>query len=234
MCESDVAHSEQCGIVARRSAFFAHYDHLAVVTIFRFGAFVSWAQVVLPLACGEEWESSGNASRWGAPCRRPVRVPLWPRCRISHPIDSPLIAAKSANLRSNPLSYDCMWKNFFSFCTRCAELGYPQTQITQLEQKPPLPNMLQNVSWGAESVATAEMGQTKCETPYGAWKSPLTADFVSGSSKRLGGGAVDSDGRLIWLEGRPSEAGSVRNHLSCCPALTHGHYSHGHPSRIEK
>ncbi|KAG0606218.1 hypothetical protein M758_9G123100 [Ceratodon purpureus] len=59
----------------------------------------------------------------------------------------------------------------------------------------------------ARSIATAEMGQTKCETPYGAWKSPLTADFVSGSSKRLGGAAVDSDGRLLWLEGRPSEAG---------------------------
>jgi dipeptidyl aminopeptidase/acylaminoacyl peptidase len=56
---------------------------------------------------------------------------------------------------------------------------------------------------------TAEMGQSKCETPYGAWKSPLTADVVSGSQKRFGGAAIDSDGRVLWLEGRPSEAGRV-------------------------
>lgn len=56
--------------------------------------------------------------------------------------------------------------------------------------------------------AAAEMEQyVKCEAPYGAWKSPLTADVVSGSQKRLGGAAIDSDGRLLWLEGRPSEAG---------------------------
>ena len=53
-----------------------------------------------------------------------------------------------------------------------------------------------------------QMEVTKCsEAPYGAWASPLTAEFVSGSSKRLGGAAVDSEGRLLWLEGRPSEAG---------------------------
>lgn len=45
--------------------------------------------------------------------------------------------------------------------------------------------------------------------PYGSWKSPLTADVVSGSSKRLGGTAIDSHGRLIWLESRPTESGYV-------------------------
>lgn len=43
--------------------------------------------------------------------------------------------------------------------------------------------------------------------PYGSWKSPISADVVSGASKRLGGTAVDSLGRLIWLESRPSESG---------------------------
>ncbi|XP_054818542.1 uncharacterized protein LOC129318056 [Prosopis cineraria] len=43
--------------------------------------------------------------------------------------------------------------------------------------------------------------------PYGSWKSPLTADVVSGASKRLGGTAVDGHGRLIWLESRPTESG---------------------------
>lgn len=43
--------------------------------------------------------------------------------------------------------------------------------------------------------------------PYGTWKSPVTADIVSGASKRLGGIAIDGDGRLIWLESRPYESG---------------------------
>lgn len=44
-------------------------------------------------------------------------------------------------------------------------------------------------------------------SPYGSWKSPITADVVSGASKRLGGTAVDGRGRLIWLESRPTESG---------------------------
>ncbi|KAG6608495.1 Dipeptidyl aminopeptidase BIII, partial [Cucurbita argyrosperma subsp. sororia] len=43
--------------------------------------------------------------------------------------------------------------------------------------------------------------------PYGSWKSPITADFVTAASKRLGGTAVDGNGRLIWLESRPYESG---------------------------
>ncbi|KAK4274721.1 hypothetical protein QN277_017904 [Acacia crassicarpa] len=45
--------------------------------------------------------------------------------------------------------------------------------------------------------------------PYGSWKSPLTADVVSGASKKLCGMAVDGHGRLIWLESRPTESGRV-------------------------
>lgn len=51
--------------------------------------------------------------------------------------------------------------------------------------------------------------QEKITAPYGSWKSPITADVVSGASKRLGGTAVDAHGRLIWLESRPSESGCV-------------------------
>ncbi|XVF74166.1 hypothetical protein PTKIN_Ptkin13bG0038400 [Pterospermum kingtungense] len=49
--------------------------------------------------------------------------------------------------------------------------------------------------------------ENKITAPYGSWKSPITADMVSGSSKRLGGTAVDSQGQLFWLESRPSESG---------------------------
>ncbi|XWS24279.1 hypothetical protein CRYUN_Cryun28dG0087300 [Craigia yunnanensis] len=60
----------------------------------------------------------------------------------------------------------------------------------------------------ASSQAQAPLSQDKKITaPYGSWKSPITADIVSGSSKRLGGTAVDSQGHLFWLESRPSESG---------------------------
>jgi dipeptidyl aminopeptidase/acylaminoacyl peptidase len=47
----------------------------------------------------------------------------------------------------------------------------------------------------------------KMRAAYGSWKSPITADVVSGADKILGGFALDGEGRVIWLEGRPTEAG---------------------------
>ncbi|KAM0952538.1 putative bleomycin hydrolase [Dioscorea sansibarensis] len=47
----------------------------------------------------------------------------------------------------------------------------------------------------------------KITAPYGSWKSPITADVVSGAEKRLGGIAVDGDGRLVWIETRPDDGG---------------------------
>lgn len=57
------------------------------------------------------------------------------------------------------------------------------------------------------SMAAPAASQDKVTAPYGSWKSPITADIVSGADKRLGGTAVDGDGRLIWLETRPTESG---------------------------
>jgi len=56
-------------------------------------------------------------------------------------------------------------------------------------------------------VADATAKQDKITAPYGSWKSPITADVVSGASKRLGGIAVDDHGHLFWVESRPSESG---------------------------
>ncbi|GKE48747.1 hypothetical protein Tco_1480005 [Tanacetum coccineum] len=47
----------------------------------------------------------------------------------------------------------------------------------------------------------------KITAPYGSWVSPITSDVVSGAAKRLGGTAVDDNGRLFWLESRPTESG---------------------------
>ncbi|KAL4556091.1 hypothetical protein LXL04_026559 [Taraxacum kok-saghyz] len=49
----------------------------------------------------------------------------------------------------------------------------------------------------------------KITAPYGSWSSPITSDVVSGASKGLGGTAVDSHGRLFWLESRPKESGRL-------------------------
>ncbi|KAF3446696.1 hypothetical protein FNV43_RR11876 [Rhamnella rubrinervis] len=62
-------------------------------------------------------------------------------------------------------------------------------------------------SSGSSDVSQVAAKQEKITAPYGSWKSPITADVVSGASKRLGGTAIDAHGRLIWLESRPSESG---------------------------
>ncbi|KAL4560566.1 hypothetical protein LXL04_032719 [Taraxacum kok-saghyz] len=51
--------------------------------------------------------------------------------------------------------------------------------------------------------------EQKITAPYGSWSSPITSDVVSGASKGLGGTAVDSHGRLFWLESRPTESGRL-------------------------
>ncbi|RDX91231.1 Dipeptidyl aminopeptidase BIII, partial [Mucuna pruriens] len=59
----------------------------------------------------------------------------------------------------------------------------------------------------ASSAATIPSVSDRITAPFGSWKSPITADVVSGASKRLGGTALDARGRLIWLESRPAESG---------------------------
>ncbi|WOL19985.1 hypothetical protein Cni_G28787 [Canna indica] len=51
------------------------------------------------------------------------------------------------------------------------------------------------------------VGGEKVTAPYGSWKSPITADVVASAEKRLGGIAIAGDGRLVWVETRPSEGG---------------------------
>jgi hypothetical protein len=90
----------------------------------------------------------------------------------------------------------------------------PRRQLRQCDLK--ASNKFSVTRSSLSSTAAVEMGKTGKETlAYGAWKSPLTANFVSGASKRLAGAALDSEGHLIWLEGRPSESGSVTTIHSC-------------------
>ncbi|MCP5098804.1 MAG: S9 family peptidase [Chloroflexi bacterium] len=48
--------------------------------------------------------------------------------------------------------------------------------------------------------------QTPPVTPYGAWKSPISSDFIVAGSIRLGQIVLDGDA-IYWSEGRPSENG---------------------------
>eukprot|EP00250_Pteridium_aquilinum_P033253 c5368_g1_i1 orf=21-2150(+) len=57
------------------------------------------------------------------------------------------------------------------------------------------------------STMSSSCSSSKEEVKFGSWKSPLTADLVASSAKRLGNIAVDGQGSLILLEGRPTEAG---------------------------
>ncbi|KAM7474911.1 hypothetical protein LguiB_022154 [Lonicera macranthoides] len=59
------------------------------------------------------------------------------------------------------------------------------------------------------SESTPPIETNKLKAPFGSWKSPITADLVSGSDKRLEGYTLDSLGRLLWLESRPSESGRL-------------------------
>lgn len=92
---------------------------------------------------------------------------------------------------------------FFSRIRR-GLLGTLPTRKQQRQQQKNYKIMSSSASSSLPEVAAK---QDQIAAPYGSWKSPITADVVSGASKRLGGTAVDSRGRLIWLESRPSESG---------------------------
>ncbi|CAI5490649.1 unnamed protein product [Closterium sp. Naga37s-1] len=75
-------------------------------------------------------------------------------------------------------------------------------------RKPAMAHAVTGGSGGEEGVVSAERAERKV-APFGAWESPIGADMASGASLRFGGAAVDSAGRLVWAEGRPTEKGRV-------------------------
>lgn len=86
--------------------------------------------------------------------------------------------------------------------------SYTQIKVTtnfspkRQPQRPPFKTMASSTQ-----VVDATARQDKVTAPYGSWKSPITADVVSGASKQLSVIAVDCHGHLFWVESRPSESG---------------------------
>ena len=77
--------------------------------------------------------------------------------------------------------------------------------------------------------------QHKATAPYGSWKSPISADLVSGASKLLAGTAVDALGRLIYLESRPSQSGyKISNSLVFPLIHTSTHFTDGQMSMLRR
>lgn len=50
----------------------------------------------------------------------------------------------------------------------------------------------------------------------GNWVSPITSKLLTSSTKRLGGISLRPDGRLFWLEARPTEKGRQVLVTRCC------------------
>lgn len=49
--------------------------------------------------------------------------------------------------------------------------------------------------------------EAKKEAPGGAWASPISSELIVSQSIGLGSPVIAGDGRLYWLEGRPTEGG---------------------------
>lgn len=43
--------------------------------------------------------------------------------------------------------------------------------------------------------------------PVGRWQSPITSELITSQSIGLGAPTIAPDGRVFWVEGRPTEGG---------------------------
>ncbi|CAI5479616.1 unnamed protein product [Closterium sp. Yama58-4] len=76
-------------------------------------------------------------------------------------------------------------------------------------RKPEMAHAATGGSGGGEEGGVSEERAERKVAPFGAWESPIGADMASSASLRFGGAVVDSEGRLVWAEGRPTEKGRV-------------------------
>uniref|UniRef100_A0A8I6Y5F6 Peptidase S9 prolyl oligopeptidase catalytic domain-containing protein n=1 Tax=Hordeum vulgare subsp. vulgare TaxID=112509 RepID=A0A8I6Y5F6_HORVV len=84
--------------------------------------------------------------------------------------------------------------------------AFPRLRLRRPLASPP---RMSSSSATSPSPANAAGGEKPTAAPFGSWRSPITADVVSGASKRLGDFALAGDGRLLWIEGRPEEKGRM-------------------------
>uniref|UniRef100_A0A453R3X0 Peptidase S9 prolyl oligopeptidase catalytic domain-containing protein n=2 Tax=Aegilops tauschii subsp. strangulata TaxID=200361 RepID=A0A453R3X0_AEGTS len=85
--------------------------------------------------------------------------------------------------------------------------AFPRLRLRRPLASPP--RMSSSSAAASPAPADAAGGERPTAAPFGSWRSPITADVVSGASKRLGDIALAGDGRLLWIEGRPEEKGRM-------------------------
>ncbi|KAF5203448.1 hypothetical protein FRX31_006964 [Thalictrum thalictroides] len=79
----------------------------------------------------------------------------------------------------------------------------PSTTLSNLRNKQNSKRMTSMASSNEQQ----ENKKKKITSPFGTWKSLITSDVVAGAEKRLGGFALDTHDRLLWVESRPNESG---------------------------
>ncbi|XP_020517420.1 uncharacterized protein LOC18424793 isoform X3 [Amborella trichopoda] len=121
---------------------------------------------------------------------------------------TPLRLTLTASSTTLSYSLHCSFR-FFPFRSNCSISGFiPLSLFLQ----PPKEQRHHHHQISSRSISSRSMATASANTiiaPYGSWKSPITADVVAGAEKRLGGMALDGNGSVIWLEGRPKEAGRM-------------------------
>lgn len=65
----------------------------------------------------------------------------------------------------------------------------------------------QQAAPGRRHIGVAAMAAARKEAPGGAWASPISSELIVSQSIGLGAPTVAPDGRMFWLEGRPTEGG---------------------------
>lgn len=98
--------------------------------------------------------------------------------------------------------------------TTCAKLWNPRAQLicSAGHKNPQSSHLSRSIAVTPPSVVRTmasggEHSSGKVEAPGGSWPSPISSELIVSQSVGLGSPTIASDGRLYWMEGRPTEGG---------------------------
>jgi hypothetical protein len=90
-----------------------------------------------------------------------------------------------------------------------AHLGCAHWRSTRSSRLPVQPSPQQCSASASRLLAASQSQQCSMatEAPVGRWVSPISSTDIVQGSLRLGSPTLLQDGRMLWIEGRPTEAG---------------------------